>query len=155
VMKNVLVFSLGGGAGDRFAVELRWVREIFPMGPITPVPTAPPAIAGAVNFRGAIVPVMRTVAILRAAGVQLAEPAGRRGARAGDTCVLLDVDGTRAALAVDRINEVTTVTASLEDSAVFEDSQGARVRLLDPPGIIGAARRLVGEAVAGGHASRT
>jgi chemotaxis signal transduction protein len=152
-MKNVLVFSLGGGGGERFAVELRWVREIFPMGPITPVPTAPFVIAGAVNFRGAIMPVLRTAAILRAAGVKLDEGLGKKGPRAGDTCVLLDVDGTRAALAVDRIDEVTTLAASLENPAVFEDSQGTGVRLLDPPAILAAARRLVNEAV--GNAPRT
>jgi chemotaxis signal transduction protein len=153
MLRNVLVFSLGGGSAERFALELRWVREIFPMGPITPVPTAPPVIVGAVNFRGAIVPVLRTAAILRAAGVKLDDGVGKRGPRAGDTCVLLDVDGTRAALAVDRIDEVTTLAASLENPAVFEDSDGKSVRLLDPPGIIGAARRLVGEAV--GNAPRT
>ena len=39
-MKNVIVFALGGA---RYAVELRWVREVTKLGPVTPVPGGPAA----------------------------------------------------------------------------------------------------------------
>jgi chemotaxis signal transduction protein len=148
-MKNVIVFALGG---ERFAVELRWVREIFALGPITPIPTAPAAIVGAANFRGLIVPVLRAAPVLEAVGVRTA--AGARAPRVGDAAVLLDVDGARAALAVDRIDEVTTLSTSLADPGTYEDPRGKPVRVLDAPGIVAAARKLVGDAAEGGHAPR-
>jgi purine-binding chemotaxis protein CheW len=148
-MKNVIVFALGG---ERFALELRWVREIFALGPITPVPTAPAAIVGAVNFRGQIVPVLRAAPMLAAIEVRATGTA--RAPRVGDAAVLLDVDGMRAALVVDRIDEVTTLSTSLADHVTYEDSRGKTVRVLDAPGILAAARRLVGESVEGAGAPR-
>src|SRR5687768_13764586 len=103
-MKNVLIVAV---ADQRYAVELRWVREIFTLGNLTPVPTAPAVIVGVVNFKGAIVPVLSGRRLLAAAsGTAQARP---RAPQSGDALVLVDVDGTRAALAVDRIDAVTTL----------------------------------------------
>jgi len=106
-VKNVLIVVAGG---ERRAVELRWVRDICPLPPLTPVPTAPPPIAGVVNFRGAIVPVLSVVP--------------GRAPRSGDSLVLIDVDGVRAGLLADRIDAVKTLA---ED----DDEQ-----MLDPPGLL-------------------
>lgn len=126
-MKNVIVVALAGG---RYAIELRWVREVFPLVHLTPIPTAPPEIAGAVNFRGAIVPVL-------SARVLLGQ--GRpRPPRPGDTMVLLDVDDVRAALAVDRVDAVTTLAGE-----PLETPSGEPVTLLDPPALVQAAMRSV------------
>ena len=138
-MKNVIVIALGG---ERFAVELRWVREIFTLGHVTPVPTAPPAIAGATNFRGSIVPVLSGAALLGPAARKTREG---RGPRAGDSVVLLDVDDLRAALFVDRIDEVTTLVE--REDGLLVDQQGQEAKLLDPPALLQLARRLVGEKV--------
>lgn len=54
-MRNVIVFATDWG---RFAVELRWVREVITLGHVTPVPGAPVHIAGAINVRGTITPVI-------------------------------------------------------------------------------------------------
>jgi purine-binding chemotaxis protein CheW len=110
-VKNVLVLVAGG---ERFAVELRWVREICPLPPVTPVPTAPPPIVGAVNMRGAIVPVLSV--------------APGRGPRAGDALVLIDVDGVSAGLWAERIDAVKTLGPDTDD-----DDQ---VPLLDPAGLL-------------------
>jgi purine-binding chemotaxis protein CheW len=142
-VKNVIIFVLGG---ERFAVELRWVREIFPLGPITPVPGAPAAFAGAVNFRGAIVPVLRAGTMLSSMGlVDAATPPPSRAPKPGDAAVLLDVDGLRAALTVDRVDEVTTLEACLEGEGTWEDPRGKPVRVLDPAAILGAARKAVAD----------
>jgi purine-binding chemotaxis protein CheW len=143
-MKNVLIVGL---AEQRHAIELRWVREIFTLGQMTPVPTAPPVIVGVVNFKGAIVPVLAGRRLLAAAS---AATGRTRGPQSGDTLVLLDVDGTRAALAVDRIDAVTTLAASADG---LVDAAGKVVSLVDAPGVILAARQLVegSKDVDGGH----
>ena len=50
-----LSFSLAGG---EYAVEILRVREIRGIGPITPLPNAPPHVQGVMNLRGAVVPVV-------------------------------------------------------------------------------------------------
>ena len=140
-LKNVIVIALGG---ERFAVELRWVREIFTLGHVTPVPTAPAVVAGATNFRGSIVPVLSGPGLVAALGHKTAPT---RSPRAGDSVVLLDVEDLRAALSIDRIDEVTTLDPSPDKDNVLVDREGNEARLLDPPSLLAAARRLVGEKV--------
>jgi purine-binding chemotaxis protein CheW len=129
-MKNVIVFELAGG---RYAVELRWVREVFPLGAVTPVPTAPPAIAGVVNFRGAIVPLLQLAELVEAAPA----PAGRAPTRSGDGAILLEVESTRFAVRVDNIDEVSTLHEGADGR--LTDSRGRAVPLIDPPAVVGAA----------------
>src|SRR5215470_7958432 len=125
-MKNVIVFAIGD---ERHALELRWVREIFTLASLTPVPTAPAVLRGVVNFKGAIVPVLDLGALVGAA-------APPRPLQPGDTLVLVDVEGTRAALAVDRIDAVTSVG----ESAV----------VADPTALVAAAR----QQIEGAHGAR-
>jgi purine-binding chemotaxis protein CheW len=146
-MKNVLIVALGE---QRHAIELRWVREIFTLGNMTPVPTAPPVIVGVVNFKGAIVPVISGRRLMASASTTQ----GRgRGPQSGDALVLVDVDGTRAALAVDRIDAVTTLEMGPEG---LHDAEGRLVPLLEPPNLITVARQLVEgtKDVDGGHGAR-
>ncbi len=143
-MRNVLVVALGDAA---YALELRWVREIFTLGNMTPVPTAPSIVAGVVNFKGAIVPVLHARRLL---GVP-----GRRGPMAGDALVLVDVEGTRAALAVDRIDAVTTLAHGPGGGLV--DAGGQPVPFIDPPAMIAVARGLIDgskDPGDGGHGAR-
>ncbi len=129
------------------AVDLRHVREVFTLGPVAPVPTAPRTIAGVVNLRGAVVPVLSLG--------HLAEPATERAARAGDPVVLVEIEGARAALAVERVDEVTTVwetPAELPGELMrpFVDARGRRTLLLDSAGLVAATRREVERAGAVG-----
>lgn len=127
-MKNVIVVALGGA---RYAIELRWVREVFTLGHITPVPHAPAALTGVVNYRGAIVPVMHAGSVARVTG-EVRQP------RQGDGAVLLEVEGVRAALAVDNIDSVATLSEAPGDGLV--DARGREVALLEPPSMLAAAR---------------
>jgi chemotaxis signal transduction protein len=147
-MKNVLIVAL---AEQRFAVELRWVREIFTLGNMTPVPTAPAVIPGVVNYKGAIVPVLSGRRLMASA---TATQGRGRAPQGGDALVLVDVDGTRAAIAVDRIDAVTTLAA--QPGGALADADGRLVPLLDPPALITAARQLVegSKDVDGGHGAR-
>jgi len=46
-------------AGERFALDVAYVREIIPPQVITPVPFVPPTVAGIINHRGAIYTLIR------------------------------------------------------------------------------------------------
>ena len=52
---EVLEFRL---ADERYAVESRHVREVYPLKELTPLPGTPPFILGIVNVRGRILPVV-------------------------------------------------------------------------------------------------
>lgn len=52
---DVLEFRL---AHERYAVETRFVREVYPLQELTPLPCAPPFVRGIVNVRGRILPVL-------------------------------------------------------------------------------------------------
>ena len=58
-LRNVIVFTIGG---VRYALELRWVREVVSLGFVTGVPTAPAALSGVCNLHGTILPVLDVAA---------------------------------------------------------------------------------------------
>jgi purine-binding chemotaxis protein CheW len=51
---EVLEFRL---AHESYAIETRYVREVYPLKDLTPLPCTPPFVLGIVNVRGRIVPV--------------------------------------------------------------------------------------------------
>jgi chemotaxis signal transduction protein len=53
---RLLFFS---SAGERFALDVAYVREIIPQQPVTPVPFVPPTVAGIINHRGTIYTLLR------------------------------------------------------------------------------------------------
>jgi purine-binding chemotaxis protein CheW len=54
-MLDVLEFRL---AHERYALETRYVREVYPLKDLTPLPGTPPFVLGIVNVRGRILPVL-------------------------------------------------------------------------------------------------
>lgn len=52
---DLLEFRL---AEERYAVETRHVREVYPLKDLTPLPGTPPFVRGIVNVRGRILPVV-------------------------------------------------------------------------------------------------
>lgn len=54
-MLDVLEFRL---ARERYAIETRYVREVYPLKDLTPLPCTPPFVLGVVNVRGRIFPVV-------------------------------------------------------------------------------------------------
>jgi hypothetical protein len=132
-LKNVIVFALGQ---TRYAVELRWIREVFTVGHVTPVPHAPELVAGVVNFRGAVMPLIDLEALL-----------GRRGTRppvpsAGESALLIEVDELTAALRLTSVFEVSTLRpAPGGDDDLLLDSSGREVPLIHPPELMARARQ--------------
>lgn len=94
---EVLVVELGG---ERRSLPYTSVREILPLGHLTPVPTAPPSVCGVVQVRGQVLAV-----------IDLARPP--RVARVGAPLVVVELgaDGA-AALLVDRVGDVEDAAAS-------------------------------------------
>ncbi|WP_298670223.1 chemotaxis protein CheW [uncultured Methanofollis sp.] len=59
---DVVEFEIGG---TRYAVDILLAREIVEMIPITPVPLAPPHIAGIINLRGEITNIITLTTLLQ------------------------------------------------------------------------------------------
>lgn len=127
-LRNVIVFSIGN---SRYAVELRWVREVVSLGFVTEVPTAPAAFGGVCNLHGAILPVL-DVAVL------LSHPPGPP-ARQGDGALVIESEGIVCALRVDQVDHVASL---LEVDGVVRDSAGRSLALLDPAALIRKALEL-------------
>jgi chemotaxis signal transduction protein len=169
-MKNVIVFTVEGA---RFAVELRWVREVITMGHVTPVPGAPSHVAGAINVRGVITPVIDLRVLdqqsARATHVQSAPATdGSPNERPAEPfeqsrgAVLLEVDDTMFALAMVKVDEVATAEESahtLDNTCagvvceVLVDSKNRPVRLIDPPALVKLTLAQAQE-LAAGHPAR-
>jgi chemotaxis signal transduction protein len=117
-VKNVVVVAL---AGNRYAIELRWVREIITLTHVTRVPGSSGLISGVANWRGAIVPVL---------GIGEGAPAG--SGRAGSSAVLVEVDGVCGALAIDSVDMVATLP-SAPDGRRLTAPNGQPIPLVHPP----------------------
>ena len=112
-------------AGQRMAWELAMVREIVPTRAVTRLPGAPAWVLGLLNLRGTVLTVVDLAA-------RLSLPAG-----AGESVVVLDVDGRALGVRVDRVRSV----AAAEEVTVegVEAARGAEglvsgmVRLAEGP----------------------
>jgi len=98
---DVIVFESGD---RRFALELKYVQEVFALGHVTPVPLAPPAIRGSANIRGKMVPV---VSIQRLFGLPV-----RSKVLPGTTALLAHAGEATAAIPVGRVIDVVSVPQS-------------------------------------------
>jgi chemotaxis signal transduction protein len=128
-LRNVIIVTIGGA---RYAVELRWVREVVSLGFVTNVPTAPAALGGVCNLHGAILPVLDV-------GVLLAGVAARP-ARQGDSALVVEVEAVVCALRVDQVDHVASLP---ESRGEVMDAAGRPLVLLDPGRLIRRALELV------------
>jgi chemotaxis signal transduction protein len=131
-LRNVIVFAVGAA---RYAVELRWVREVVTLGFVTSVPTAPPAVGGVCNLHGTILPVLDV-------GALVDEPPGP-APRQGDGAIVIEADGMLCGLRVDQVDHVASL---LEDGGAVVDATGRPLTLLDPQRLLRRALELVGSA---------
>ena len=120
-LKNVVVFTV---REQGYAIELGWIREVFTLGYVTPVPHASKAIAGVVNFRGII------LSVIDLRGLDGNAPQ----AYEGDSSLLLEVDRIQVALRVGTIDEVTSLAPS-DVEHCLKDTRNRDVKLLFPPDV--------------------
>ena len=138
-LRNVIVFSIARAAGAaRYALELRWVREVVSLGFITHVPTAPSVVSGVCNLHGTILPVLDISALL---GEQPGPPA-----RQGDGALVIELEGLVVALRIDQVDHVASLT---ESAGAVVDASGRPLTLLDPAKLLRKATELVTAAGAG------
>ena len=101
---QLVTFELGG---ECFAVDIHAVREITRLMEITRVPKSPEEIAGVINLRGNIVPV-----------VELRKKFGFPDAGSCDQTriIVLEYGGRETGFIVDRVLEVLRIDSSIVDS---------------------------------------
>jgi purine-binding chemotaxis protein CheW len=133
-LRNVIVFAIGA---TRYAVELRWVREVVTLGFVTAVPSAPHAVGGVCNLHGTILPVLDV-------GVLLDQPPGPPP-RQGDGAIVLEAEGVVCGLRVDQVDHVASL---FETGGSVVDAAGRPLTLLEPERLLRRALELVSSAVA-------
>lgn len=138
-LRNVIVFSV---AAARYALELRWVREVVSLGFITNVPTAPAAVGGVCNLHGTILPVLDVAGLLG----DTPGPAARQG----DGALVIELEGLVVALRIDQVDHVASLH---ETGGAVVDGAGRSLVLLDPAKLLKRATELVTAAGAGAVAS--
>jgi purine-binding chemotaxis protein CheW len=106
-------------AGRTFAVEISRAREARIFDDYTVVPLAPPHVMGMTNLRGAIIPIVDLCVLLGLPG------------RVGTVHVLVvEANGVRVAVAVDRVIGVESLDDLLEPAEPIVDTAGLEQRHL-------------------------
>ena len=145
---RVCVFCLGG---EQYAVDLRNIREVFPVESITPVPGMPLMLMGVTNLRGSVVPVVDLRLLLRLPQSEASAP----------FAVVLRHEEYQLAVLVDRSPEITTVLPEQftsepqkhhEESGILEPFLVGTLTINDQPASILDVARLMEHVEAEGMA---
>ena len=116
--EQLVIFNL---AGESYGVGVGYVQSIMQMPPITVVPGAASSIEGVINLRSAMVPVVD----LRVRFELPPAPDGQK-----KVAVVIELGGLAIAMIVDRVTDVTKVTADLIElpSPLLSSGSNAFVR---------------------------
>ncbi len=85
---------------ELFAIDLRYVREVFPVQHVTPVPKLPSVIVGVANLRGTIMPLIDVRSALGLSGATGDQP----------FAVVIKHGPQQVGLLVDDVPEIRTVS---------------------------------------------
>ena len=115
--KQFLTFQLGQ---ERYGIDILNIKEIIEYGNLTPVPMMPEFIAGVINLRGSVVPVINLA-------LRFGEEATQLSKR---TSIIIleskqEADGTEIGIMVDLVNEVLDIDA---DDIAPPPTFGAKIR---------------------------
>jgi purine-binding chemotaxis protein CheW len=108
-MSDVVVVRV---AGRPYAVPTSRVREVAPLAALTPVPIAPPRVAGLTQLRGQILPVLALVTD------------GMHPPKPNDPLLVVELGPVRAAIAVDAVEGVgppPAGTVIVDVGALFDE----------------------------------
>lgn len=98
-------------ADELFAIDLRYVREVFPLESVTPVPRMPSILVGVANLRGSVMPL---VDLRPALGLPPALP---------KLAVVIKHGPLQAGLLIEDVPEIRTVS---EDTLLTPPTQPGR-----------------------------
>jgi chemotaxis signal transduction protein len=101
---DVIVFEL---ESRRFAVSLRAMLEVIPIGPVTPIPTTPSVLLGAMNVSGQVFAVVHLQQMLMRDDEPAAPPP-----LSGEPGLLVQSGGCQAVLYVGKIKEVMRIRSA-------------------------------------------
>ncbi len=104
--------------GELFAIDLRYIREVFPVEHVTPVPRMPSVIVGVANLRGTIMPLVD----VRAALGTVSSTGGQKIA------IVIKHGQQQVGLLVDDVPEIRTVSQEDFLTAPMSQEQGAGAR---------------------------
>ncbi|MFM5931388.1 MAG: chemotaxis protein CheW [Novosphingobium sp.] len=85
-----------------FGIDIMSIREIRAWTPVTPLPSVPSYVAGVVNLRGTVLPVMDLAARL---GWKPTEPTSRHA------IIVVHIDGQARGMIVDAVSDIVTIAA--------------------------------------------
>jgi purine-binding chemotaxis protein CheW len=135
-------------AGQRYAVEVSYVREIYPMGQITAVPRAPGFVVGLFSARGRLISVIDLHAFL---GLL------KTNHNSESKLIVVATPELEIALMADQVSDVTTVyeeelesVTSAHMANLAEFIQGiapGAIAVLDLPALLSSKRLIVYEEV--------
>jgi len=109
---RVCVLSL---ADESFVIDLRYVREVFEVPCITPVPGVPSMLSGVANLRGTVMP----IADLRAAlGLQISRASAKYA-------VVIQQGVQQMGVLVDKVPEIRNVRPDEYVTAAAQPPEGA------------------------------
>jgi purine-binding chemotaxis protein CheW len=106
---ELLLFRL---AGETYAIESRFVREVLHVPALTPLPGAPPVVSGVTNLRGEILVVMDPGQALGCPSVQAAP----------EWVIVLGLDSVEMGIVSDAVLEV----AAVRTDSVLAPARAAR-----------------------------
>jgi purine-binding chemotaxis protein CheW len=101
--------------GGMLGIEALAVREVLPLPLVTPLREAPPLVAGVVNVRGALVPVIDVRGVLGMAPQR---------ARLTDAMVVLERSGELAAIIVSEVCDVRALSARTIENSPMSTASG-------------------------------
>jgi purine-binding chemotaxis protein CheW len=119
---------------EEYVIDLRRIREILQPVPVTPVPHAPEFLAGVMNLRGEVIPV-----------VDVRERLGAPGTSPRSKVLVVNVAGRLLGLIVDAVAEVVRIPRSDIRPPPIVGEGGPRLFL----GVCGARERTPGPPSAG------
>jgi purine-binding chemotaxis protein CheW len=111
----------------QYGIPVSYVREIFPLPEINPVPEAPGDIIGLLNWRGKVLPVMH---LDRRLGHSM------QPCRLSDSVIVIEWQGLQVGVIVDRVDDVL----SLEDSLIDRDIAYGRENHINTAFLAGVAK---------------
>ena len=100
-LQKVLWFSLGY---EEYSINVEHVQTVIDRAVLTPVPNTPRFCRGVINLRGTLVPVVDLK--------EMFQMQGAGGPVAGEMIVILDIDGMKVGMLVDKVNEVLEIDYS-------------------------------------------